>query len=430
MQRQHWIALIALFPLLLAPAAQAEVRRLTLDEALALAAQQHYGVEKAQELRSSLDGRYVEERAAALPQLTANAGIVRSKDASLAALGAGFGQQSESVGLSLAQPLYTWGKVAAAIRAAKLALQTGEEGVRSARQTAQRDVTIAFADLLLAAELQRLADENLRQKERHQQEAQRRFEAGVATEYDVLAASVALENARPETIRSANRVRVAQQRLAFLLAIPDEIEAQGSLAGVIVEPLALDEALRIAAAERPELVDLRLRQRVQEELIRIDAAEGKPRLDLRGNAGWRRLELDDPASIRADGTAWDAGLFFTWPLYDGLRTRGKVLQARSEQRQLAIDERALRDAIALEVRTARNAMVEAGAIVAALGQTVGQAERLLHMAEQGFEYGVKTRLDVDDAQLNLLQAQTALAQGERDYLVARANFVWALGRGR
>jgi len=80
------------------------------------------------------------------------------------------------------------------------------------------------------------------------------------------------------------------------------------------------------------------------------------------------------------------------------------------------------------VRNARNAMAEAGAIVTALQGTVGQAERLLRMAEQGFEYGVKTRLDVDDAQLNLLQAQTSLAQGERDYRAAEVNFVWAMGK--
>jgi len=30
--------------------------------------------------------------------------------------------------------------------------------------------------------------------------------------------------------------------------------------------------------------------------------------------------------------------------------------------------------------------------------------------------------------LNLLQAQTALAQGERDYRAAAAEFVWAMGK--
>lgn len=416
------------FLLLLTTTAHAEPRRLTLDAALALAAQQNYAVRQAQESRAGLDGRYVEERAAALPQLTASAGAGLSRDASQEVFGAGVRQQNESAEISLTQPLFTWGKIGAGIRAAKVAQQSGDQGIRSARQGAHRDVIVAFVDLLLADELHRLAGENLRQKERHLQEAERRYSAGVATDYDVLAASVATENARPEIIRAANRVRTTGQRLAYLLALPGEVLAEGELAVTVSEPLPFSEALASAVAHRPELADLRLRQQVQEEILRISGAENKPRLDLRGAAGWRRLELDNAGWDQGSGPAWNAGVFLTWPFFDGLRTSGKLAQARSELRGLSISERALLDAMALEVRTARNAMVEAGAIVTALQGTVGQAERLLRMAEQGFEYGVKTRLDVDDAQLNLLQAQTALAQGERDYRAAEANFVWAMGK--
>jgi HAE1 family hydrophobic/amphiphilic exporter-1 len=422
---QRHLFLLAL--ILLTTAAHAEPRRLTLEEALTLAAEKNYAVRQAQESRTGLDGRYVEERAAALPQLTANAGVGLARDASQEVFGIGARQQNESAEISLTQPLFTWGQIGAGIRAAKVALQSGDQGIRRARQGAHRDVTIAFVDLLLADELHRLAGENLLQKERHHQEAERRHAAGVATDYDVLAATVAQENARPEVIRAVNRVRTVGQRLAYLLALPEDVAAAGELAVAVSEPLPFADALSVAVAHRPELVDLRLRQQVQEEVIRINNAEIKPRLDLRAAAGWRRLELDNVAGSGGEGPAWNAGVFLTWPFFDGLRTAGKVTQARSDLRGLSISERALLDAIALEVRTARNAMVEAGAIVTALQQTVGQAERLLQMAEQGFEYGVKTRLDVDDAQLNLLQAQTALAQGERDYRAAEAEFLWAMG---
>lgn len=424
--KRHLILFLAF--IFFATIAHAEPRHLTLDAALALAAEQNYAVRQAQEYRTGLDGRYIEERAAALPQLTATVGAGLSRDVSQEAMGAGARQQNESAEISLTQPLFTWGKVGAAIRAAKVGLQSGDQGIRSARQGAHRDVTIAFVDLLLAAELQRLAGENLQQKERHLQEAQHRYSLGVATDYDVLAATVATENARPETIRAGNRVRTAGQRLAYLLALPGEVVAEGALAVAVKEPLSFDEALQMAMARRPELADLRLRQQVQEEVIRIYTAENKPRLDLRSGAGWRRLELDNAGNSEGSGAAWNAGIYLTWPFFNGLRTSGKVAQAHSDLRGLSINERALLDAIALEVRNAGNAMAEAGAIVTALQGTVGQAQRLLKMAEQGFEYGVKTRLDVDDAQLNLLQAQTTLAQGERDYRAAEANFLWAMGR--
>jgi outer membrane protein TolC len=65
--------------------------------------------------------------------------------------------------------------------------------------------------------------------------------------------------------------------------------------------------------------------------------------------------------------------------------------------------------------------------VTALAGTAGQAERLVSMAEKGYEFGVKTRLDVDDAQLNLSQALGNLARARRDYLVAQAALRRAMG---
>jgi len=58
---------------------------------------------------------------------------------------------------------------------------------------------------------------------------------------------------------------------------------------------------------------------------------------------------------------------------------------------------------------------------------VGQAERLLYMAEKGYEYGVKTKLDVDDAELNLVKAKGNLARAKRDFLVASVNLERAKG---
>ncbi|MGE0919822.1 TolC family protein [Trichlorobacter lovleyi] len=50
--------------------------------------------------------------------------------------------------------------------------------------------------------------------------------------------------------------------------------------------------------------------------------------------------------------------------------------------------------------------------ITALSGTVKQAERLLQMAEKGVEYGVKTRLEVDDAQTNLLRAMGMAGEQE------------------
>ncbi len=41
--------------------------------------------------------------------------------------------------------------------------------------------------------------------------------------------------------------------------------------------------------------------------------------------------------------------------------------------------------------------------------------------------GVKTRLDVQDAELNLQAARASLARAQRDYRVARVNLAWVSG---
>ncbi len=70
---------------------------------------------------------------------------------------------------------------------------------------------------------------------------------------------------------------------------------------------------------------------------------------------------------------------------------------------------------------------EAGDIARGLAGTVSQAEKLLQMAEKGYEYGVKTRLEVEDAELNLSSARGNLARAYRDYRVAKVTLTWAMG---
>jgi hypothetical protein len=65
----------------------AEVRVLTLEEALRIAAEQNKDILKAKEYRKKVLGRYVEEKAAALPQFAATSSLSRDSDNSQKAFG-------------------------------------------------------------------------------------------------------------------------------------------------------------------------------------------------------------------------------------------------------------------------------------------------------------------------------------------------------
>jgi HAE1 family hydrophobic/amphiphilic exporter-1 len=410
----------------MATAAGAATPPLTLDQALTIALEKNRDIDKAREYGKYVQGRYVEERAAALPQLSLSASYRGSRDdGQPAVMGGKMAMYTGSAGVTFSQPLYTWGKIGAAIRAAEAGLLTADEELRTARQAAWRDVSVAFSDVLLQRELLRLATENLEQKKRHSDEAHKRFALGVATDYDVLAADVAVENARPETIRADNQLRIAREQLRFLLALEDDgVEVSGSLA-VTPSPLpSYDQALGRALAKRPELAEQRHRIGMYNELVTIARADDKPRLDLKGGAGYGSLES---TAFSASGPAWNLGVYLSFPFFDGFRTSGRVQQAESDLATRRIEERKLIDGISLEVRTALSNLREAEEILSALSGTVRQAERLLQMAEKGYEYGVKIRLEVEDAQLNLLQARSSLARASRDYRAARVNLAWAMG---
>ncbi len=424
-----WMILVVLIPAVCV----AETRLLTLEQAISIAMEKNRDIEKAREYANYVQGKYVEERAAALPQLSLNGTATLSKDGSQEASGNTAQRQfGRAVDLTISQPLYTWGKLNAAIRAAEVGLKTADQQLRLYRQAAYRDVVAAYHDIQLTRELYRLAQENRAQKQRHLDEATRKFSAGVATDYDVLAAEVAAENTAPEIIRTENSIRMARERLRFLLAIGGkEIDVIGLLdvpAAAPPLPVSYDEALKLAEKHRPELADLRLRIGIYDELVKIASADNKPRLDLRGGAGWHWASLNDPGpALDANGAAWNIGLYLTFPFFDGLRTSGKVTQAQSDLHTKQIEEAKLLDSIVLEVRQAEFSCRESAEILKALSGTVKQAERLVQMAEKGYEFGVKIRLEVDDAQLNLLQARSNQAKAQRDFLVAQVNYLWAMG---
>ena len=405
------------------------VKVLNREEALRIALEKNKDIQKAQEYRNMVMGRYVEERSAALPQLQLSGGYGRDRDDATKEVFRGlFPPEKETWGaeVGISQVIYSFGRVGAAIRAAKIGLSTAEDQLRIFQQAAWRDVSSAFDDVLLAKEIYALATQNFDQKVRIQDETRRKHAAGVATDYDVLAADVAAENARPEVIRRENQIRVTREKLRFLLGLEgEEVDAKGTFEETIAPYPSYEKGVDTAWKSRPDLSDLQKRIGIAVELVKIYGAGDKPRVDLKGSYGWKDINYIDAS--RGDGQVWSAGVFLTFPFFDGMRSRGKTAQAKSDLSSLKIDEAKLKDSIALQVRDASNACREAEEIAKAISGTVKQAERLLYMAERGYEYGVKTKLEVDDAQLSVIQAKGNLARAKRDYSVARVTLDWVLG---
>ena len=117
-------------------------------------------------------------------------------------------------------------------------------------------------------------------------------------------------------------------------------------ATVSPRPTPARASIEAARERRPELRDIRHRIGIAEELVTIARAGDKPRLDLAGSYGWKDLNADPSDASDFSGKKWDIGLKLSWPIFDGLKTSGKVQMAASERESLRIDEQQLLDTVA------------------------------------------------------------------------------------
>ncbi|HET8645432.1 MAG TPA: TolC family protein, partial [Vicinamibacteria bacterium] len=116
------------------------------------------------------------------------------------------------------------------------------------------------------------------------------------------------------------------------------------------------------------------------------------------------------------------------PVFDGLRTSGRVAQARAERAKAAQDRIALENRIRLEATAAFDRLRVAGGVVEAARLNVEQARRAVEMTQANYSHGAATTLDVLDAQAALTLAESNLVEGLYEHASARATLRHVMGR--
>jgi outer membrane protein TolC len=117
----------------------------------------------------------------------------------------------------------------------------------------------------------------------------------------------------------------------------------------------------------------------------------------------------------------------TWNIFDGLLTRGKVIQARALHEKSKTDLADQSRQIELQVRTAYSDFIEAKEVLDSQQTVLAEADEALREARARAEAGTGTQLDVLDAETSLTQARTTNVQALHDYAAARAKLERAIG---
>ena len=427
------------FAIIFSIADLASAQALSRADAVAQALAANPTVKLSLEQIAILEGRIVEERAAALPDITWNTLAMRSRDPGLLN-SPNFDEfppefrealrplpgNAFSTSADVRQTLFSF-KLGKALEAARVAKGAGEQDLQRAKQLTALDAIRAYNQLLFALEQLRVIRTNAQSKQTHLDYARNRRAAGVATELEVLRAEVDVENARSEATRAENDVSGARALLNTVMLRPTStpVVPTDTLA-VIPFAAEFDAAVNEALSSRPELQLLRTQERVQSLLIDVAAADAKPSIDFNGSYGFavrRPRNLFDP-----DFSRWSAGINLRIPLFDGWRTKGRVAQATAQRNTVTQEIAALENQVRLEVQSAFDALALADRTIRTAELNVTQARRAAEMTEANYKLGAATQLDVVDAQQSLRQAENILNQALYNHANARATLRFVMGR--
>ncbi len=402
-------------------------QEITLEEALKIALENNKNIKETKFNNDYIYGRYLQERSQAFPKLNAIVYDSKQSDETFYKFSQGLFPKEQDIlayEISLDQTLYSWGKISSAIKASRYALQSTDISLKLTEEEVIKITLEAFYDVLLQKELVKISKENLKQKENHLKKAEDKYELGIGTEYEILAAKVNLENAKTSLIKAENGLKILKERLKFVLGVDSDIEPIGDLEVKEEIILSYEEALKIALEERKELKIQELIEKGQREFINIQSSQNKPKLSLTGSYSRKNLQA---GNYEIDASSWNIYLNLSIPIFDGFRTKGSVILAKSDYEKAKLEKEKMVDSIKLELYSLINEVKEAIEIIKTTEKTLELAEKWYEMAEEGYKLGIKTNLDLEDAQLNLSNAKVSLAKAKRDYLISIVKLKRSMG---
>lgn len=420
--------LFALFSVLLAlafaPAAAAQERTLTLEEAYRYALENHEDLGIARENISQAKDDLTKSIARILPNITAEGSYTRYTEAKTT--DTGFVTQPESATMAeirLTQPLYSGGREWAVQRQARLQIEGETRGLEGTTESVMLDTARAYYGVLKAQKDVEIKSAALKRAVERLEVAEARFSVGDVTRSAVLRAQAELAGAEAELRRSLNGLdnsKVLLKRLTGLEEVFTLVEPapQG--------PVALDPERLIERAleHRSDYARLVLQEKAASEGIVIAKAGFKPSLRLEGVYSWRD---QDPQTTFFQEESASGTLRLTYPLFEGFLRKAELSDARSELREAELTRLGLKRNITVQVTEAANNVRAIESLIESFRRQVAFAEEDYSMVFEQFKFGVATTLDVIDADTTLVEAQTSLASATYDLEVAKLNLKFVTG---
>src|SRR5580765_6984429 len=293
-------------------------------------------------------------------------------------------------------------------------------------------VKTQFYQVVVDRELIKVQEQSVQLLESQLKDQQNRFEAGTVPRFNVLQAEVALYNQLPLLITAQNNLRIAKITLAKTLGLDFQpgrgenppLEAVGEMP-YTPRTIALAAAIEMGKERRPFLKQARANVLNQKQQVRASAGQWLPNITTTGGGEW--VSSPTTSSWHDISKGWLALVQGSLPIWDSGAIAGQVIQQRAilSESKITYDDDVRQ--VELEIQQAYSLLQQNEELVKSQEKNVELADEALRLAKARLDAGAGVQLDVLNATVQLLQAQSTRLQALFGYNSSLAEFDRATG---
>lgn len=330
-------------------------------------------------------------------------------------------QDSTSLAVTATQPLYSGGRLSANIRSQEAAVLAARENLRQVEAAVLLQVVQAYVEVNRATEALGIAEQNVVVLTRQREEAQVRFEVGASTRTDVAQAEARLATAQTALIQARATLANAQATYAQVVGQPPgTLEKEPPIAQLL--PPDVPSAFQVAQENNPALRAAYLQERQSAELVVAAKAAYRPTVTANLSAGY-----DPDVFGQTQDRAVTAAIRATVPLFTGLTTASTVRSAVETNKNDNIRIENQRRTVLQQVTTSYNQLVSARASIQSNEVAVSASNLAQAGTREEQQVGLRTTLDVLNAEQEYRAAQLNLVNARANEYVAAASLLNTIG---
>ncbi len=334
---------------------------------------------------------------------------------------------SHGYGVTLVQPLFreqNW----AMYNQSELQVAISEEQFKAAQQDIILRTAQAYFDVLIAQDTVQLTAAQKDAIAQQLEQAKRNFEVGTATITDTYEAQARYDLILAQELAAANNLEVKRRDLQQL--INADVPALNVLGGAfkLVSPEPADAQKWVETAQHNN-VQVRMAEaayQLAEEEVARNRGGHLPTVDLVANYS-KNTSNGSSFGVGSDVRSTSVGVQLNMPLFQGGATQSKWREADANREKARQDLENARRSVAVQTQQAYLGVVTGIAQVQALEQALKSSESLLSASKLGQEVGVRTSLDVLNAQQQMYATRRDLYQAKYNYLVSQLRLKAAAG---